>query len=235
MKRFYRDVSVAPHDDGWRVALDGRPIRTALGAPQVVPTWALADALAAEWARQGETVDPSDFVLRDLADYAIDVIRPDRDAAIAGILAFAETDTLCYRADPDEPLYRRQHELWEPLVAALEAREGVRLERVSGVIHRPQPPATLATLRARLESADDFTLAGVQAMASLAASLCVALAALHDDADPQALWNAANVEEDWQAELWGRDEEAATRRERRRARFMTASEFTKLAQRSDLS
>ena len=235
MKRFYREVSVEPHAGGWRVALDGRAIKTALGAPQIVPTQALADALAAEWERQGETIDPADFVLRDLADYAIDVIAPDRAVAIAGILAFGETDTLCYRADPDEPLYRRQHEVWEPLVTALEAREGVRLDRISGVIHRPQPPATLAALRARLERTDDFTLAGVQAMASLAASLCIALAALQDDADAGALWNAANLEEDWQAELWGHDEEAATRRDQRRARFLTASTFTTLVGRSDVS
>ncbi|MXO69226.1 molecular chaperone [Altererythrobacter marinus] len=231
MKRFYREVSVAPHADGWRVALDGRAIRTPLGAPQVVPTRALAEAMADEWRRQGETIDTAGFVLRDLADYAIDVVRGDRAAAIDGLLAFAQTDTLCYRADPEDALYRRQHEVWEPLVTALEAREGVRLERVSGVIHRPQPAPTLAALRARLEGADDFALSGVHAMASLAASLCVALAALHDDADAEALWNAANLEEDWQAELWGRDEEAAARRDQRRTRFLAASEFAALARR----
>ena len=71
---------------------------------------------------------------RDLADYAIDHVRPERAAAIGKLLAYAETDTLCYRADPDEPLYRRQQALWEPLVAAFENHHGVRFERVSAAV-----------------------------------------------------------------------------------------------------
>ncbi len=126
-----------------------------------MPTGVLAEALAAEWRAQGETVDPALFALRDLADYAIDQIRPTREAAIVQLLAYAETDTLCYRADPDEPLHRRQRELWEPLLARFEARHGVRFERVSGVLHRPQPAETMACLRAVLEAHDDFTLAGL--------------------------------------------------------------------------
>ena len=160
MKRFWKDVSVEAADGGWRVTLDGRPIKTqAGGVPQVVPTRALAEALAAEWAAQGEEVDPKAFFLRDLADYAIDQVAPAKDAAVARLLPFAETDTLCYRADPDEPLFRRQQEAWEPLVAACEARHGVRLERVSGIVARPQPPETLERLREVLAENDPFTLA----------------------------------------------------------------------------
>jgi chaperone required for assembly of F1-ATPase len=147
MKRFWKDVSVAEADGGWRVTLDGRPIRTQGGSAQVVPTQSLAEAMAGEWRAQGEEVDAKAFPLRDLADYAIDHVHADRAAAITKLLAYAETDTLCYRADPDDPLYRRQQELWEPVVAAFEARHGLRLERVSGIIHRAQPPATLARLR----------------------------------------------------------------------------------------
>lgn len=229
MKRFYRDVTVEPVGAGFRVLLDARPIKTQRGAAQLVPTAALGEALAQEWRDQGEEIDPARFVMRDMADYAIDIVRPDR-ADIAGkLLAFAETDTLCYRADPDEPLYRRQQEQWEPLVAALEAREGIALERVSGIVHRPQPEATLAALRTRLQELDDFTLAGLQTMTSLAASLCVGLDALEPGADAAALWDAASLEELWQAEQWGRDEQAEARRAKRRREFMAAFDFVRLA------
>lgn len=228
MKRFYREVAIEEADGGWRVVLDGRAIKTALGAPQIVPSRALAEALAAEWSGQGEEIDPRTFPLRDMSDYAIDVVRADRAAAIGKLLAFAETDTLCYRADPDEPLYRRQQEVWEPLVTALEAREGIRLERVSGVIPRTQPQASLDALRARLGTFDDFALAALQTMASLGASLCVALGALEEDADPEALWSAAHLEEEWQAELWGRDAEAEARRDKRREEFLAAFRFARL-------
>ena len=140
MKRFWKQVTVGETDGGWRVLLDGRAIKSqGGGAPQVVPTRALAELLAAEWAAQGEEVDPSAFPFRDMADYAIDMVAGNRAETIAKLLRYAETDTLCYRADPDEPLWKRQQEVWEPLVAAFEAREGVHLERASGVLPKPQP------------------------------------------------------------------------------------------------
>jgi chaperone required for assembly of F1-ATPase len=229
MKRFWKDVTVERTDGGWRVALDGRPIRTQGGAAQVVPAQGVAEALAEEWRAQGEDVDPRGFPLRDMADFALDQVQAEREATVARLLAYAETDTLCYRADPDEPLYRRQLALWEPLVAAAEARHGIRLEPVSGIVHRPQPPATLARLREILEAQDPFTLAALVTLAPLAASLTIALAALEDDADTAALFAAANCEQDWQAELWGWDAEAEANRTARLASFEAAARFARLA------
>lgn len=228
MKRFYDRVEVAQADGGWQVQLDGRGLKTVKGAAQLVPTRALADALASEWAEQGEDVDTSRFVLRDLADYAIDMVEPDRAAAIAQLIGFAETDTLCYRADPDEPLHARQLEKWEPLLGQLEDGEKLRFTRVSGIIHRPQPPATIERLGEILASQDSFTLAAMQTMASLAASLSIALIALRRDAEPVSLWRAANLEEEWQADLWGRDPQAEARRARRQDEFLAAFRFVRL-------
>ena len=237
MKRFWREVMVeadgANGKDAWRVALDGRPIRTQQGAAQLIPTECLAEALAAEWRAQGETIDPAGFVLRDLADYALDVvgdaIGPGRAEAIARILAYAETDTLCYRAEPDEPLGIRQRAEWEPLLKAAEARHGVRFERVAGIVHRAQPAATLVRLGEALEARDAYQLAALQTLASLAASLVVALAALEPGGDAETLWAAANLEEDWQAEQWGIDAEAQALRARRLAEFAAAMRFAGLA------
>lgn len=229
MKRFYKDVAVEGVDGGFRVTLDGRPIRTQGGAPQIVPGEALAEALAQEWRAQGEEIDPRSFALRDLADYAIDHVVPDRAAAAARLLPFAETDTLCYRADPDEPLYRRQQELWEPLVQAVEARHGFRLERVSGVLHRAQPAETLDTLRSALERLDPFPLAALETLTRLAASLAIGLLAIEPGADPDALFAAANCEQDWQAELWGWEWQAEEDRARRLEAFRFAVRFAELA------
>jgi chaperone required for assembly of F1-ATPase len=229
MKRFYKEVAVEPAEAGYRVALDGRPIKTQGGAPQVVPTMALAEAMAGEWRAQGEDIDPKGFVLRDLTDFAIDHVAPDPATAAAQLLPYAETDTLCYRADPDEPLYRRQQELWEPLVQAAEARHGVRLERVSGVVHRPQPRETLARLGATLEALDPFALAALDTLTRLSASLAVGLLALEPEADSDALFAAANCEQDWQAELWGWDWQAEEARAARLEAFRQAVRFAALA------
>ena len=229
MKRFWTAVAVEDAEGGFRVALDELAIRTQGGAPQIVPTRALAEAMADEWRAQGEEVDPNSFPLRDIADYAIDHVRTGRESVIAKLLSYAETDTLCYRADPDEPLYRRQQELWEPVLTDFERRHDVRLTRVSGVVHRPQPEETLARLHEVLGGRDDFTLAALQTLAPLAASLAVALAALEQGADAQALFAAANCEQDWQAELWGWEQEAERNRAARLAAFAEAAEFARLA------
>lgn len=229
MKRFYQDVSIAEADGGFRVALDGRPIRTQGGAAQAVPGRALAEAMAGEWRAQGEEIEPKSFVLRDLADFAIDHVAPDRAGAAARLLPFAETDTLCYRADPDEPLYRRQQALWEPVTRAIEARHGVRLERISGIVHRPQPQETLEKLRATVEALDPFALAALETLTRLAASLTVGLAALEPGADPDALFAAANCEQDWQAELWGWEWQAEEDRKLRLEAFRQATLFARLA------
>jgi chaperone required for assembly of F1-ATPase len=229
VKRFYKGVTVAQAEGGWRVLLDGRGIKTAAGAPQIVPTQALAQALAQEWDAQGETIDAATFPLRDLADYAIDVVSHEQADVVSSLIPYAETDTLCYRADPDEPLHRRQLEVWEPVLTQAERRFGVQFTRVSGIVHKPQPAETLATLRTELENRDPFTLAALRMTASLSASLAVGLLALEPQADVTALWNAASLEEEWQADLWGREWEAEQRRAGRAKAFALAVRFAKLA------
>ncbi|HSF12317.1 MAG TPA: ATP12 family protein [Erythrobacter sp.] len=229
MRRFYKDVTLGEQSGGFQVLLDGRGVKTVGGAPQVAPTPALGEALAAEWLRQGDEIDPASLPLRDMTDYAIDVVAADPATIADGMISYAETDTLCYRADPDEPLHARQMEVWEPLLARFEADHGVRLVRVSGIVHRPQPPETLAVLRARLGALDPFALAGVETMTTLSASLVTALAALDArEDDARALWQAACLEEEWQAELWGREEEAEERRARREADFLRACGYVRL-------
>ncbi len=229
MKRFWTAVGIAEADGAFQVTLDGRAVKTQGKRAQLVPSRPLAEALAAEWAAQGEEVDPARFVLRDLADLAIDVIAPDRGAAIAALLRYAETDTLCYRADPDDALHQRQAELWDPLLAAAEARWDVHFERVAGVIHRAQPAATLVRLQAVLAAESDYALAALTTLTALAASLVIGLAALQPGTEAAALWQAAELEEAWQAELWGKDHEAEDRRARRFAAFSAALDFARLA------
>ncbi len=230
MKRFYREVTVGEDSGGWRVLLHGRAIKTAGGRPQVVPSRSLAEALAAEWADQGDEIDPKAFMLRDLADYAIDVAAGDgRDDLVREVAAYADSDTLCYRAAPEEALHARQVEIWEPLLVEAERRFDVHFERVAGIIHRPQPDATLAQLAAAVATQDAFGLAALRMLTSLSASLVIALAALEADADSDALWRAANLEEDWQAEHWGSDAEAQEVTQARRDAFAMAMRFARLA------
>ena len=230
MKRFYTDVAVTEADGGWQITLEGRGVKTVKGAPQLLPTQSLAERLASEWADQGEKIDPKTLPLRDMADYALDIVSPDPSTLAEKLTAYGDTDTLLYRADPEDALYSRQQEVWEPIVAGFEEREGVSLTRISGIVHRPQDQSVLARLGARLNAIEPFALAGIEAMTTLSASLITGLSASLPEADPAALWEAASLEEEWQADLWGRDEEAEERRAKRQADFLLACEFTRLSQ-----
>lgn len=237
MKRFYKSVNIEPANAGFQIMLDGRGIKTAMGKPQELPTRRLADAMAQEWDAQGEQIDRALFRYRDLADFAIDLIPLDRDGTITKLLNFIETDTLCYRADPDEAFFGRQTEVWDPLLDRLETAHNITLERISGIMHRPQAAETHAVLRAKLDALDHFALASMMTMASLSASLSIALLAADQrgdkgddkDADVHVLWAAANLEEDWQIEQWGQDWEAEDVRKRRTADFLNAFEFGRLS------
>lgn len=225
MKRFYTLAEARPVQGGYQVQLDGRGVKTPLGAQQIVPTGPIAEALAAEWHAQPEKLDPALFRFRDLADYAIDMVAPDTDGIIAKLLTFLDTDTLCYRADPDEPIFKRQISVWDPILAALEDRHSVKLERISGIMHRPQPAETVAAIRDYMGRYDAFTLSELITKTSLAASLTIGLGSIEPDADIEQLWSAANLEEDWQVEQWGSDAEAEAVRQRRQSDFMNAHAF----------
>ncbi|KAJ8138335.1 hypothetical protein OY671_008452, partial [Metschnikowia pulcherrima] len=169
MKRFYKDVTVVAEDGGFRVVSDGRGIRTVGGRPQIVPARASAEAMAAEWADQGDEIDSTRFHSRDMADFASDVVAPERARTIGESSPYAETDTSCYRAEPDEPSAARQRAVWEPSLSAMETRIGVSFHRVSGVMHPPQPPEALERIAGESEGSDAFASAASRNTASLAA------------------------------------------------------------------
>lgn len=232
MKRFWKNAELTQAAGGWQVSLDGRAVKTRAGAPQIVPTRALGELLRSEWADAPEEFGADHFHHRDLADRAIDSIAADPAPVIERLLGFADGDTLCYRAEPDEALARRQAQEWEPIVAQIEAEHGVTLTRTHSILHRPQPEESIAALRTRLEGENAFAIAALDTAASLAASLCIALAGLDESADPVRLWAAANLEEDWQSETWGTDEEALARRNEKEAEFTRALSFARAARTS---
>ncbi len=229
MKRFYHEVTVADQPGGYAVALDGRILKTQGNAPQIVPSRTLAALLAAEWAGQGKAVgdaiDPMAFFHRDIADLAIDSFADSPAEAVARCLRFGETDTLCYRAEAGEPLHDRQMERWEPWLRAAEARFDVRLVRINGILHQPQPAPALAMLERHIASLSPFEQAALLTLSSLAASLLLGLAALTGDGSADDLWDAANLEEDWQAQLWGWVDDAEELRARKLQQFRSAMDF----------
>ena len=225
MKRFWKEVTV---DADRVVRLDDRPVRTPGRVPLALPTDALAQALAEEWRGVGEAIDPRAMPLTGLANAAIDRVEPAHEAFAAGLARYAETDLLCYRAGDPPELAGRQAAAWDPLLDGARERYDVHFEIATGVMHRAQPAATVARLADAVASRDAFTLAALSPIVTLTGTLVGALALAERSIDAEALWRAAMVDEDWQAEHWGEDTLATQTREARRQEFDGAVLFLRL-------
>ena len=230
MKRFYTSVSVALGEGGqYGVLLDGRPVRTPARTVLTVPSQALAEAVAAEWAAQEGEVKPLTMPLTRLAATTIDRVPAHRAAFIDEIVAHIGNDLLCYRAEGPADLVARQASQWDPLLAWAAATHDIRLEACTGVLHHPQAEASAAAARALLEALPGPTLAAAHVLTTTTGSAVLALALLGGAIEAEAAFEAAQLDELYQAEKWGQDREALQRRREIRDDIHAATRFARLA------
>jgi chaperone required for assembly of F1-ATPase len=210
-RHFYKDVSVAAEGGGFAVRLDGRTPRTPQGRPLVLPTLDLADLIAEEWRAQGEWIAHASMPATRLAHTAIDAVAAARGPTAEGVVRYAGNDLLCYFAEGPARLVHRQEKTWSPLLDWARDSHGLAFTRAAGIVHRPQPPETLARLSALLAPMDDFTLAGVAFAAALFGSAILAVALRDGRINANGAMVAARLDEIFQEEQWGVDAEAAAR------------------------
>jgi len=224
VKRFWKEVTV----EGGAILLDGRTVRTPARAPLVLPTAALAEAVAEEWRSVGEKIDPRAMPLTGFGNAAIDKVAPDAERFAAGQATYGETDLLCYRAENPPQLATRQADIWNPLLDWARARYDIALVVTAGIVHRAQPPETLSRLSAAIAARTPFELAALSPVVSIGGSLIVALMLAEDAITPDAAFDATHLDELWQAELWGEEWMAADARALRRADFVNSGRMLAL-------
>lgn len=210
-KRFYKTVQAAPHGDGFGVLLDGKPVRTPAGKALVLPNGALAQLIADEWDAQATHIEAARMPATRLAFTAIDFVGGARDATAAEIGRYAGADCICYFADGPDALVERQVERWGPVIDWAEQALGVEFARVTGIRHQDQHAATLLKLARRAEEDDDFGLVGLAHATALFGSAILAFALHAGELDGQAALDLSRLDEMFQQERWGVDEEAAER------------------------
>jgi chaperone required for assembly of F1-ATPase len=210
-KRFYKLVSLAEAEGGWQVQLDGRTLRTPKGQKLVLPTSAAAEEVAAEWDAQAQVIEMAVMHATRLANTAIETIGRSREGVADQIAQYAGSDLVCYFADDPAALIARQEASWGPVLRQAEAEEGLRFERCVGIIHRDQPPQTLSRVREIALALDDFTLAGLAFGTSLFGSAVLGLAVQRGWLAGEDAYDLSRVDEAFQEEKWGIDEEAAER------------------------
>ena len=225
-KRFYANAGVAEANGGFAVTLDGRSIRSPSGKPIVVPTRGIADAIAAEWAAQGETIDPVTMPLTRLANSVVEGVIERVDEVAADAAKFLGADMLFYRAGHPEPLVAREAAQWDPILFWAADVLGAHFILAEGIVHVSQPEAAIRAARAAFP-ADPWSVAAVHVVTTLTGSALLALALAHGFRDEDQIWAAAHVDEDWNIEKWGIDEEVAARRTARLVDFRAAASILK--------
>jgi len=230
-KRFWQKATVTPAPGGHTVLLDARPIRTPAKAPLILPTPALAAAIAAEWDAQTGTINPATMPNTRSANAAIDKVMPQH-AEVAGLLAaYGAHDHLCYRAPGPQALIDRQAFGWNPLLEWAAEHLKAPLATGPGVVPVAQDKAVLARLAARVAAIDAFGLAALHDLVSLSGSLILAFAVTEAQTPPEAAWDLSRIDETWQAEQWGDDADAAQAAAIKREAFLHAARFWELSRR----
>jgi chaperone required for assembly of F1-ATPase len=210
-RRFYKTVGVAEVEGGYAVTLDQRNVRTPKGGLLLLPSRAAAEQVVAEWAGQGEVLEVAGMHATRLANTALDSIPAAREATAGQVADYAASDLVCYFADQPEGLALRQAEAWDPVLERAERELALHFVRASGIVHQTQPPETLNKVRAVALELDDFALAGLAFGAALYGSAVLAIAVQRGWLGGDAAFELSRIDEAWQEEQWGVDEEAAER------------------------
>ena len=226
--RFYKEVNVVQLNDGYAIELDGRPVRTPLGQPQILVSKALAEAIADEWCAQGAKVDPASMPLCGYANTAIDRIGNNRQTVFDNVLSFASSDLLCYRSEKPIDLSTRQNEQWQPLLDWAADTIGAVLKVTVGVLPVKQPAKAIKAVANKLQKLDDMELTGIASLTAACGSVILALALAEGRIDVMQAFEFSQLDEIYQNERWGADEEAKVRQQNLKNDIASAALFLSL-------
>jgi len=228
-KRFWKNATVAQVDGGFTVLLDGRGVKTPAKTTLVVPTEDMAVAIAAEWDAQAEKIDPMTMPVTRGANAALDKVTIQKAEVAAMLSAYGDSDLLCYRATDPAALVARQAAAWDPLIAWSADTLQAPLAVHQGVMHVRQHQATLDRFDKLVADLDVFQLAAFHDLVALSGSLVLALAVIHGRLTAAEAWTLSRIDEDWQIEQWGEDDEAQATLAVKRDAFFAADRFYKMA------
>ena len=227
----YRNAACHRVDEEFGILLDDRPVITPGKKPLRVPSRALGEAVTAEWNAQLEWIVPSSMPLTLIANTALDRIAGRERMIVEEAVRYAENELVCYRAESGSALAEREEKRWQPVLDWLADRHGVKLIVTSGLVHVEQPSEALETLTVILSRMTVPELTALQCALAASGSLALALALLGSQIDGNELFELSQLEETWQIERWGEDEEAALRRTALRADALAVADYLELARR----
>lgn len=227
-KRFWTKTQVIAVEGGYSVTLDGRAVRTPAKSAVTLPTQAMADAVAREWDAQEGKINPLSMPFTRAANAATDKVTPQHGEVADMLAAYGDSDLICYRASDPRGLVERQNKGWDPLVDWSATALKAPLQVYVGVMHAEQPANSIAALTSRVHAFDAYRLTAFHDLVSLSGSLIIGFAVTENYASAEALWEISRIDETWQSEQWGHDEEAEQMAATKREAFLHADSFFRL-------
>ncbi len=221
-KRFYKKVELVKVKNGFAIALDAKHIKTPSKKPVIIPNENLAQILLNEWQAQGEFIDAISMPFTRVINSALEGEEGIENALILEIVNYGANDLLLYRAQDPQELVLNQEKYWDSLLLKFSKKFGIKFISTIGIIHVEQPKASLEKLKSLLDGLDRFTLTSLTLITSLTGSGLIAIALLHNLISADEAWKTAHVDEDFNDKIWGQDEEAIKRRNKRKVDFDVA-------------
>src|SRR5205823_15120565 len=192
----------------------------------IVPAREIAQAIVAEWEAQNEFIEPLTMPMTRFANSVVEGVLDRIEAVRDDIAKYLETDLLFYRAGHPEALVAREAAHWDPIVFWAADALGAHFILAEGIVHVRQPDSAIAAARAALPS-DPWSIAALHVVTTLTGSALLGLALMRGVIDQDQIGSAAHVDEDWNAEKWGVDDEVAARRAARLIDFRAAASILK--------
>lgn len=224
-KRFWTAAAAVEVEGGFSVQLDTRVVKTPAKAAFVLPSRVMAEAIAVEWDAQSGLIKPETMPLTRAANSAIDKVAVLHEGVVDEISGFGGSDLLCYRAEQPIELANRQAAGWDPLLAWAEEAFAASLNVTTGIMPVEQPPESQARLRAAVHAQTPFQLAALHDLVAITGSLILGLAVARERLSADEAFALSRIDETWQIEQWGDDEEAAALETKRMEALRCAARF----------
>lgn len=232
-RRFYEKVSIEEVAEGHIIRLDTHKLMTPEKKLLLLPYAQLAEAVADEWRQVDEDIILSDMPMSRLVYTAIDRVSESYEATAQAFASYGETDLLCYRATHPDTLVQRQDEIWSPYLDWVSATYGVSLQTGAGIAPIKQSQSSIEVLtqiaqgREGLEP-NPLRLTGLAHGAGLLGSAVLALRMESGEDKAENIWRAAFLDDFFQFEQWGEDNEAMARLEGMKREIETLSDYFSL-------